>query len=204
LQPSAAMNDSRIWSAFALLLCTLSCGVPIGSGSSQDGSPRWQGSLTLGTQCPYGMVSDTRQGSLKLAGCPLPLDALEILETPGPILFSGDCREKILAIRTGDLSLDSLWQVMPNDTFDLGAGPIWIRLSQDQDGHQNCWARSRIIVKGALQCRDQDRMDIRLDEITLSLADESSSSGEIGPDGQRCHLPTSCRLTGSTLLGQCQ
>ena len=188
----------------ATLLLMTSCGVPNGSGPSADGSPRWEGAIRIGTQCPYGMVSKYQPTAFRLEGCPLPIQTLRIVTPPGAILFSGDCREKTLAIRTDDLALDSLWQVFPDDQFNVGAGPLWVQLSEDSDGHKNCWTEARIRVRGGLSCRDQDRMKILLDEISLIL----SVPGDLAspppvPDLQRCHLPKSCELQGSARLDQC-
>lgn len=190
---------------FGLLLVTSACGIPSGSQASLDGSPRWEGKITLATQCPYGMISETVSGPLALAGCPVSGPALIVEELSGPILFSGDCREKILAIRTADLRLDSLWQVTPDDRFDLSTAPIWIRLSHDQDGHKSCWTPARLSVAGALECQDQDRMTIRFDEFALQLASSNldPNLNLLGPAGERCHFSPSCQLMGAFSLGQC-
>jgi hypothetical protein len=150
------------------------------------------------------MVSKYQPAAFRLSSCPLPVGTLRVLTPPGAILFSGDCREKTLAIRTDDLALDSLWQVLPDDRFDLGAGPLWVRLSEDADGHTNCWTEARLSVRGSLACRDQDRMKIEFDEIALQLSVPRENPGGLpGPEGQRCHLPESCELTGSATLSQC-
>ena len=202
LQP-CSQYVSVLIGLLGLCATSLSCGLPSGYRTGSEDSPRWEGEVALATLCPYGTISETLPGPLRLEGCPLPGSVLKLEKVSGPILFSGDCREKILAIRTGDLSLDTLWQVTPDNQFDLGAGPVWIRLSHDQDGHQGCWTPARIRVRGALDCRDQDRMTLQFDELTLRLSSGEPLSLPAGLEGELCHLPSSCALTGSTRLGQC-
>ena len=151
------------------------------------------------------MISEEVPGRLALSGCPVSGPALRVEELSGPIFFSGDCREKLLAIRTSDLRLDSLWQVTPDDRFDVSTSPVWMRLSHDQDGHKSCWTPARLSVVGALECQDQDQMTIRFDELSLQLSPSQVDPvlDLLGPPGERCHLSASCQLTGAFSLRQC-
>jgi hypothetical protein len=148
------------------------------------------------------MVSSTKQAPLTLRDCPVGLKELKLIKPPSTFLFSGDCREKTLAIRTADLSLDTLWQVTPDNRFNLSAGPVWTQLSEDADGHGPCWTAAEISVRGELECEDQDRMKIRFDWVSLTLAPGLPET-EWAPEGQRCHLPASCELGGQAILNQC-
>ena len=179
----------------ALMLLTplgISCGMHSGAQSASDGSPPLSGALAIGTQCPYGMISPTQQILPSLRGCPMDVRAVRLLET-SPIYFLGDCSKKTLAIRTQDQRLDSLWQVYPDDHFDIEAGPAWLQL--EIPGQGACWIPSTLRAQGRLDCSDQDRLEIHLDRLDAGL------SG--GGDGT-CRLPPGCRLEARASISQCK
>ncbi len=179
----------------ALLILTLlasSCGMHGGTQSARDGSPPLSGGLTIGTQCPYGMISPTQLVLPSLRGCPMEVRAIRLLETSA-IYFSGDCSKKTLAIRTQDQRLDSLWQVYPDDHFDIEAGPAWIQL--EIPGQGACWSPSLLRAQGRLHCEDRDRMEIHMERFDAELS---------GAEGGTCRLPPGCRLEARASISQCK
>lgn len=187
------MNRRPISPAVFLLLLIAasagsSCGLPPGqSPGSDDGSPRLKGDLVLGTQCPYGMVAPGQPGRLSLKGCAGVLDEVELLPSSA-LYFSGDCAQKTLAVRTADLRLDSLWQVLPDDSFNLWISSVPLLLGRA--GGSACSVGADLHISGRLNCRDQDRMTIEFDRFSLE---------ELG----KCGLPASCRLEARPVLRQC-
>jgi len=198
------MNHLLQSSILAAALLLSSCGAEPGAQSTSDGSPKLSGDLMLATQCPYGVVGPAQPGRFKLQGCAGVLSDLELLPT-STLYFAGDCTQKTLAVRTGDLALDTLWQVLPDNNFSLWVGNLGSGLRFKMKDGSQCWSPGDLHIFGRLDCQDQDRMAIRFDEIRLELAVDAPPPSDTSARGlPRCNLPASCRMEASPSLYQCR
>ncbi len=186
----------------ALSLLQSACGQSSTGRNSRDGSPDLEGDIRVGTQCPFGTISQSMPGGFVLRDCRMGLGSVRLPEEAPEILLSGDCAEKTLAVRASDGSVDSLWQVYPDGTFSLLIGGFSTGLSGDSGGSGQCLASMTMEIDGRMDCASRDIFTIRVDNMKLWLAtpDENRLGIQQLP---ACRLPPSCRMESSLELRQC-
>jgi hypothetical protein len=195
----------RIAGAFAICLAivgTGGCGKNSSSRTSRDGSPTVVGDILVGTQCPLGTMSNPIPGGFALAGCKIDSSEVQLKTPPGPILLSGDCAEKTIAIRSFDGSVDSLWQVPPDGSFSIVVPGFQGVFGLDGSRSAGCASGMTMEVTGRMSCTDRDVFSIRIDSMRLWMTPSTEAQRALfeAPD---CRLPKSCRLESSMELRQC-
>ncbi len=174
------MKNRRAWIGFLTGFATLSaigtlssCGRIDTSDVSGDGSPPSKASVLIGTQCPYGSISNPVNAKMKLWDCPMQVDALELAEPIQPLFVSADCKKKTLSIRTADLSIDTFWQVMPDGSFYVTVDGINVQLKNDGSGNTGCTTPVSIDFLGRFHCEDRDRVEIEFQDIIFWLGKDA-------------------------------
>jgi hypothetical protein len=185
-----------------MLLLGSGCGRSSSSRSSGDGSASFSGDVLVGTQCPFGTLSKPISGGFTLKSCKPETSELKLVTPPGPILISGDCAEKTLAVRSMDGSVDTLWQVLPDGAFSLTIPGFRGRLAEDGLGHLNCMTFMTMEIEGQMDCALRDTFAIRVDVMRLWMTPPSESELTI-EDAASCVLPPSCHLETRLDLRQC-
>ncbi|MEN9723260.1 MAG: hypothetical protein RJB38_1246 [Pseudomonadota bacterium] len=185
-----------------IFLSVSSCGKNSGSRSSGDGSPEVIGDVQVGTLCPLGTISPTISGGFRLQECKTGNSSFEIRRPPGPIYLSGDCREKTLAVRTADGSVDTLWQVLPDGSFSLLIPGFQADAGPDQAGNSSCLAALTMDLEGKMTCDTSDALGIEIRSMKLWIS--TPNAGSANPSNlPGCRLPESCRLETELSLRQC-
>lgn len=195
----------RIAAAVAFCLAmvgTGGCGKNSSTRTSADGSPSVVGDILVGTQCPLGTMSNPIPGGFSLFGCRISASEFDLKTPPGPILLSGDCAEKTIAIRAIDGSVDTLWQVPPDGSFSIVIPGFHGLFSFDGSGSAGCISSLTMEIDGKMSCTDRDVFSIHVDSMRLWMTPSSEDQQAIfnAPD---CRLPNSCRLETSLELRQC-
>jgi len=159
-----------------------------------------QGAGAFGSQCPYGSIAEPRPVRLGLWECPIGQDPLELKRSPSPLIFQADCKEKTIAIRTADRTVDTFWKVMPDGSFLTTIDSGLIQLAEDGEGNRNCNAYPQAEIWGKLDCTDQDRVTISVNTIWWLTRGKKPE----GASGADCRLPKSCYLHAEGKVRQCQ
>ena len=179
------------------------------------------GETAFGNQCPYGSIADPRPVRLGLWDCPIDVKTLELIQPPTALIFSADCYKKTLAIRTLDRKMDTLWEVMPDGSFDLTLDGGTLLLKTDGAGHSPCLTHTIFELWGRLKCTDRDRLTIQVDTVWHlgkslipvvipspspfpSVSPSPPAARPVTPQIQECKLPESCYLHAAVPLQQCQ
>lgn len=193
---------NRMFELFLTLLVSSACGKSGTTSVSPDGSAAFYGDIQVGTQCPFGTISKTIPAGFTLRSCQLSKKELHLQQPPGPLYLSGDCTEKILAVRSSDGTVDTLWQVQPNGSFSLFIDGFYGKFESDQAGHTPCLSKMNLELDGKLDCRSRDSFKIFISTMRFWLT--TPSEEEIKAAGTAsCQLPESCHLETKLELQQC-
>ena len=189
--------------ALSLMVAASSCG---GSGddstSGEDqGRIPVKGNASFGSQCPYGSVSSAKPVKLGLWDCPLGLDAVELSTPPQPLFLSADCKDMTMSVRTGDRTLDSFWEVLPDGSYSVtvDVGAVQLR-SDKKSGGSPCTTFTQAEIWGKLNCKDRDKVEIEVHTLWWLGKGKKTT----GFTGRECSLPASCYLAADTTVRQCQ
>ena len=177
----------------AAVLSLASCGKKSG-----DGSPPINGNGLLGNQCPYGWITEPVPVALKLWNCPANFSSMDLSEPLQPLLIQGDCKKKLLAVRTPDHKIDTSWEIMPDGSFFVTVEGGYVKLKSDGAGNSDCTSPATIDLSGTLNCQDRDKLTIHLEAINWNLGKGKMPSG-----AKACQLPAGCYIGASADVKQC-
>lgn len=168
-----------------------------------DGSPILIGDISIGTQCPYGTITPAVPRGFTVRNCALATPQLILQKPPGPLYFSGDCTEKVLAVRTQDGSVDTLWQIPPDGEFSLLLDGFYGEFASDSLGNSNCLSKMNLEIYGTMECQSRDAFTISVEKMRFWMSPPTEAELKIS-NATACALPDSCYLEASTKLQQCQ
>ena len=124
------------------------------------------GSAQFGNQCPFGTYVPPQAVPLELWSCPLSVPEVELTEPLRPLILQADCKKKTLDVRNEYRSLDAeTWEVMPDGTFFFSMNVGSAKLKDDGAGHKNCQIPVSVNMWGKLDCKDRDKVNIKLETV---------------------------------------
>lgn len=153
-----------VLSSVALSMITfLSCGKPMSPEEAADFAPSIsvKGRASFGVHCPKGIIQDPVPTKVLLMSCPAKLDEAELTQPLRPVILQADCKEKLIAVRTGDRVTEApFWETMPDHSFELtfDGGPVYLK--DDGTGRGECVIPSSLGISGRFECIDRDTADI--------------------------------------------
>ena len=163
------------------------------------------GSVPVGSQCPYGYYTDPKP--LKVNGweCGEVLQSIDIIESPSALILQADCKKKLLTVRTVDSLLDSTWEIMPDGTFSLTVDSGALKIRDDGAGNPNCVTFPSTEVWGKIDCGDADKLTINYDIIWWPGRGKNPSAYRPAAlTGPECKLPSTCYFHSTGQLKQCE
>lgn len=197
MKTGARMNKRTALSSFlaAAALVTVS---QIGCGKGDDSAlslqqPGEEGDASLplhgyagfGTQCRLGYNGDPKALKLEeIVACPVNLSAVELSEPLTPLMFSVDCGRKTITARTLDLSVDTTWYILPDNTFEFWQDGIKARLKSDGMGTSNCVTPVSAHIWGSVTCdpANPDKASIKFTtDMWLNKAPDPANSVGASP-----------------------
>src|SRR5699024_7837378 len=118
------------------------------------------------SQCPYGSVSPPKPLKLDLWDCPLGLKAVELSEPIEPLAFQVDCAKKMIDVHPSNKSLPhTTWEALPDGHFYFSVDAGTVKFKKDGSGNTDCAAPITAEMWGQLECKDRDRVTIRMETI---------------------------------------
>gem|GEM_PF-2042581 len=165
------------------------------------------GNGSFGAFCPHGSIQEPLPVKLTSWDCTMPVDKVEISQALIPLMLSADCKDKTLAIRTQDRSVNSPWNIMPDGSFYLTVEGLQVGLKSDGSGSGECITPVSVDLFGKLECLDQDRINIKYDAIWwLGKGPLPTTSAAPTPAvaPTQCKIPTGCYLHAESQVKQCQ
>jgi hypothetical protein len=186
--------------AVAMVAGLAGCGKPAPELSPVTGQNEQMipviGAADFGTQCPYGTLDSAVATPLQLWHCPIGLKKLQLDQSPPPLYFQADCTKKILSARTTDRSIDSSWEVMPDNSFAFTLTSVPAQIADDGAGHVGCSSPMTVNIWGKLDCTDRDKIKISLESVWWPGKGANSSG--------TCSMPSSCYFYATNQINQCQ
>ena len=125
------------------------------------------GTVLLGTQCPYGSIPTPEPVLSALWDCESSgLSSLDLTQSPSPLLFQADCTKRMLTVRMQERGIDLTWQVLPDGRFVIPVDKlIPLSVQDDGTGMGPCVTETKLVISGTLNCAQQDRPSIQLDPV---------------------------------------
>jgi len=123
------------------------------------------GAAPFASQCPYGSFSKPVAAKVNLWNCNLGIGRVDLVEALRPLVIQADCKKKLISVRSTDGKLDSLWEVMPDNTFNLTVDGGRAILKDDGSGNLNCATNLSAEMFGTLDCADRDRVTIKFETV---------------------------------------
>ncbi|MEK6706559.1 MAG: hypothetical protein AAB116_01380 [Candidatus Poribacteria bacterium] len=159
------------------------------------------GTVSFGSQCPYGTVSPLVPLPLNLWDCPVGLNALELITPLRPLVLQVDCKKKVISARSENRELDTAWEIMPDGSFYFTIDGGTARVKNDGAGNNNCSIPLSADMWGKVDCSDRDKVNINIEAMwwfgkkepspTTSPSPVISPSPSISPPPSPSPSPTS-------------
>jgi hypothetical protein len=166
-----------------------------------------EGSFSFMNQCPFGNLGSPTRVKGGLWNCPLGSDPIGLLKSPPELLLQGDCRKRLLTVRTfaqapegpgGSVprpDWDTTWELRPDGTFSIEwEQSVPLILSRDsanaEPGAAPCGVAALLRLSGQLVCDDPDRPLLKID-----------THWDLTPES--CRLPPDCYLHATAEIRQC-
>jgi hypothetical protein len=198
----------------AIILLPILAVTACGSARAPDADPNWlsvTSKAQFGNQCPDGSWVNPTPSSLHAVDCNIPLQNLGLVQPLQPLMLTADCTKKVITVRNPQPgTLDSTWEVLPDNTFDFNIEGGKLQFVDDGRGHAGCTMPTAINVFGTLNCKSRDQITIdfqanwqvgKLDSASYSII----SLTKLHPDPGEvyCQVAPTCYLNAGTKLNQC-
>ena len=167
----------------------------------------------VGTQCQFGSLPDPLPAGLTADSCASQTGAIATSDSPLspakidftrpliPLLFQADCRSRTLIIRSTDQSIDTSWDILPNNSFDVEFEGGMLALSTDGAGP--CVSYTAIRVTGLVACDKPDQPVISF-QLEYHPGQGKVPNQTLHPAPARlCQLPKTCAFLTQAKLLQC-
>lgn len=162
--------------AVALVPFTSSCGKPAAeeeeldpSASNSNGYLNVNGVAGFGSHCPQGSITPVKPVRLQLWNCPIGSGTVTLNDPIKPIYFQVDCKNRLISARTQDKSIDTTWNMMPDNSFYFtldGKNSQTVQLRSDGNiGEANCNVALSSDYFGTVDCTDPDAAKIHFEAV---------------------------------------
>jgi hypothetical protein len=170
--------------------------------SSDGGVVSVHGAEGFSTQCPSGTIEPvTAVNNMGLYDCPIGVDKVDLDQPLTPIYLQADCKKKVIVARTFDKTIDTEWEMMPNNTFYFtlqleSSGEDnrerAVLRSDGNGGHSDCTALLTSAYDGDVDCTNPDKPVIHF-ETTMwpNRAPVPAQSSRPVPTNSASPMPTS-------------
>jgi hypothetical protein len=201
-------------SLVVLSLLLQGCGQPAESANTQDQQTsndetvHVHGTAEFANQCPFGTTSQAYPARFDLQNCSVPgLQKLELSQAMTPLVIGADCVKKTLTVRSTDRSLDSTWEVLPDNTFSINVQGNPFTFASDGAGHPDCTSPTMLRMWGKLECpanpADIDKVVIKVEALWYLNQSDPSVPRTAAPSASQCSFPTGCFLHAIKEINQC-
>ena len=175
-----------------------------------DGSIKVIGNGMASTQCLlFGTMEEPKPYKLKLWECPLNIKSVELTKLPQTLVFAVDCKRKQLSVRSTDLppdNLDSLWDLLPDGTFNVEFPGGLTVFKEDGAGHSDCISFPTIELRGKADCSKPDHPFMKDTYIFWNIGKSTRPRTGKWATGtlNECKFESKCYLGTTTDLKQCR
>lgn len=186
------MRHLQIWHPFVLLaLATLA--TP-GAFASQESIPI-TASLDVHFEASDGTQGPAQPLRLVMVNPPSGLSELEVKGDLSALFLSADCRSKQVRVHDQDSTIDSGWESVQSDSFEMDLTPPSIEIADDGQGHRNCNADLNLHIRGKIDCRNPAAPGMSA-EIAYQLRSGERSPGHLRGPWKSCSFPQDAYLYG--------